>query len=100
MKQTNKSSNFTSWHGDTVRATINQLYSVLGNPEYLGTTDDKSQYDWVMETNNGDVFTVYDWKEYRFLNRDERIEWHIGGHNSNVTLQAQKELYSALSQLQ
>ena len=45
-----------------------------------------------METNDGDVFTVYDWKEYRSLNENELIKWHIGGENRHVTERAAHEI--------
>ena len=45
-----------------------------------------------METNNGDVFTVYDWKEYRILKEDEIIQWHIGGMSKQITEQAKHEI--------
>ena len=47
-----------------------------------------------METNNGDVFNVYDYKEYRSLPENEVIEWHIGGYNKDVTEQAKREIES------
>ena len=48
------------------------------------------------ETDNGDVFTVYDWKEYTVLDEHEIIEFHIGGMNKAVTEQAKNEIYEAL----
>ena len=53
---------------------------------------DKTNFDWEMETNNGDVFTVYDWKEYRILKEDEIIQWHIGGMSKQITEQAKHEI--------
>ena len=49
-----------------------------------------------METSEGDVFTVYDWKEYRSLNENELIEWHIGGANKYATEQAGREIREAI----
>jgi len=79
MRNTKQSANGTSFHGDTVRATANQLIAICGEPEYRGDTSDKSQYDWVMETEDGQVFTIYDWKEYE--TPMGRYQWHIGGKN-------------------
>lgn len=100
MKQTSKSPIGTSFHDCVVKATVNELKTVLGEPEYLANTGDgKVNYEWDMETETGDVFTVYDWKEYREIDDDEMIEWHIGGHSIGVTIQAQAELCTALLNL-
>ena len=45
-----------------------------------------------MELENGNVFTIYDWKNYFILDMDRSIEWHIGGHNSLTTGKALAEL--------
>ena len=55
--------------------------------------------EWIMETDSGDVFTIYDWKEYRILEETEIIEWHIGGHGGNVTEQALNEIATELNDL-
>jgi hypothetical protein len=52
-----------------------------------------------METEEGEVFTVYDWKEGRVLDEDELIEWHIGGHSSFATDLAVNEIAGALNEL-
>jgi hypothetical protein len=52
-----------------------------------------------METESGDVFTVYDWKEYRPLEEDEVIEWHVGGHSAGVTDQAVGEMMEEIKRL-
>jgi hypothetical protein len=71
---------------------------VLGEPECaINDGEDKVNFEWEMETDDGDVFTVYDWKEYRSLNENEMIEWHIGGHNKNVTELAKEEILNLLS---
>ena len=52
-----------------------------------------------METEGGELFTVYDWKEYRTLDEDEIIEWHIGGYNEASTIDALNEMGSALAEI-
>ena len=52
-----------------------------------------------MENEKGEVFTVYDWKEYRVLDENELIEWHIGGHSSLSTGLAVDEIAGALNEL-
>jgi len=98
MKKTNQSANMTSFHDHVVTATVNQLLSICGEPEYVNDDiSDKVQYDWVMETEDGKVFTIYDWKEYRHFSKDEKIEWHIGAHDSYTALTAYLELKKELA---
>lgn len=98
IKQTNKSTSLTSFHGSTIKATVNELNEVLGEPMYVGEEQDKVQNEWEMELvdDDGSVFTVYDWKEYRQYSKNELIEWHIGGMNKRVTEQARIELEQLL----
>jgi hypothetical protein len=49
-----------------------------------------------METDEGEVFTIYDWKEYRPLQRDEYVTWHIGAKSKSVSNDAERELLKAL----
>jgi len=93
MKKTFKEVNGTSFHSTVIEATVNELKQILGEPDYDGNDgEDKVNFEWEMETNNGDVFTVYDYKEYRSLPENEVIEWHIGGYNKDVTEQAKREI--------
>jgi len=95
MKKTFKEANGTSFHSTVIEATVNELKQILGEPDYDGNDgEDKVNFEWVMETNNGDVFNVYDYKEYRSLPENEVIEWHIGGYNKDVTEQAKREIES------
>lgn len=96
MRPTNKTVNGTSFHGDTITTTLGVLKRVLGNPHYTGGVEDKVQNEWEMETNSGEVFTVYDWKTYRPYTDNDLIEWHIGGHDEKTTQQAQQELEEIL----
>lgn len=84
---------YTSYHNDTVTCSVNDLKTILGEPEYENNTGkDKINFQWICETDKGDVFTIYDFKEHRKLNGDEYIEWHIGGYDKDVTYQAKIEL--------
>ena len=97
MKQTDKSANGTSFHNHTFTATVDDLRNVLGQPQFESNDgEDKNNFDWVMETQDGTVFTVYDWKEYRRLEEDEVIEWHIGGRSGADTEKALLEIREAL----
>lgn len=100
MQQTNQSANGTSFHGTVIKTTVEKLRQVCGEPSYENNTGrDKANFDWVLETEDGDVFTIYDWKEYRSIDETELIEFHIGGHGMLVTLQAKEELEEALNKL-
>ena len=97
MKQTDKSANGTSFHNHTFTATVDDLRNVLGQPKFESNDgEDKNNFDWIMETEDGEVFTVYDWKEYRQLDENEDIEWHIGGRSGADTEKALLEIREAL----
>ena len=90
----------TSFHGSVIKCKVSDLRFILGIPRYeVNDGTDKVNFDWIMETESGDVFTVYDWKEYRPLGENEVIEWHIGGHSGVVTEVALGEITNDLSKL-
>lgn len=98
MKRTSKTANGTSFFRHTFSASVNQLKDIMDEPIWeQNDGSDKVNFEWNMETEDGDIFTVYDWKEYRELDLDETIEWHIGGHNEAVTLKAKMEIESELA---
>ena len=97
MKKTNKSEEGTSFHNVILHTTIGELVRVLGEPTYQQNTgDDKVNFDWVCETLDGDVVTIYDWKEYRSLTENEEIAFHLGGHKQIHTLDGKDELLRLL----
>lgn len=98
MKPTTKDVDGTSFHNTVINCSVSTLRKVLDKP-HSGCNDgeDKVNFEWIMETDSGDVFTVYDWKEYRSLNENEIIEWHIGGYNQSVTEQAKCEIREAIA---
>ena len=98
MRLTSKNHNGTSFHGTVIFTSVKELKRILGKPTW-GTNDgrDKVNYEWVLETDDGSVFTIYDWKEYRKLKQDETIEWHVGGKNGRDTDQGKKEILEALA---
>ena len=100
MKPTKKSTVNTSFHSDTVFATINELTQILGEPSFSDNTgEDKVNFEWEMETSTGKVFTVYDWKEYLRLDPDDQISWHIGALSLSISREAAKEVTRALSKI-
>jgi hypothetical protein len=100
MKKTDKSIDGTSFHFTVIRTTVHTLKQLLGEPTWGDNTGkDKVNYEWEMETSDGDVFTVYDWKEYKSLDEHEIIDFHIGGHNKDITEQAKNEIHDAYEKL-
>jgi hypothetical protein len=96
-KLTEKSTNGTSFYLTTIRTTVNKLIDTIGHPQCFDNTgDDKVNFEWDCETEEGDVFTIYDWKEYRPLGYDELIDFHIGGDNKIVTEKAKRELLEVI----
>lgn len=96
-KHTKKSTSGTSFHGTTIRTTVGKLKQLFPRSYYeQNNGEDKCNYDFSLETEDGDVFTIYDWKEYRPIGNDETIEFHIGGFSSTVTVQSKNELIKML----
>jgi hypothetical protein len=96
-KKTYKSTDGTSFFGTTIRATVNQLISAFGEPsDDSNTGEDKVNFEWEMETEDGEVFTIYDWKEYRMIDVDEYVIWHIGAMNKSVCNTAEDEILKKL----
>lgn len=93
-KATNNSTSGTSFHGTTVLLTRDQLTTVLGpgNSNVPDGMYTKVQYEWDMQLTDGKVFTVYDWKEYRKIDSDEEIYWHIGGFDKETTERAKVKI--------
>lgn len=96
-KKTNQSTNGTSFQDVTFEASVNQLTNIFGEPDYgYNTGEDKVNFEWVLETDEGNVFVIYDWKEYRELNLDETIEWHIESNSRSISSDAQYEVIREL----
>ena len=91
--------NGSSFHNDIIFATPNELRHILGEPTFE-TNDgaDKINMEWCMEMLDGNMFTVYDYKEYHVLHPNEQVEWHIGGHDRFSTQLAKTLLREALQQ--
>ena len=96
-KKTYQSTDGTSFHGVTIRASVDQLTKAFGDPTIVDNTgDDKVNFEWEMETEDGEVFTIYDWKEGRPLRLSERVNWHIGAMNKSVCNTAEDEILKKL----
>ena len=54
------------------------LKKIFGPP--IISRDVKVECEWVVEFENGDIATIYSWKEPY----DECYKWHVGGHKKRV----------------
>lgn len=94
---TEQSTDFASFHGVTFRASVDQLIATYGDPSMEDNSgEDKVNFEWEMETIDGDVFSIYDWKYYRPLKNDEIITWHIGSKTVSISYDAEKEVLKDL----
>jgi hypothetical protein len=92
-KLTNKSADGTSFYDTVIITTVKKLKNALGEARWGDNSGkDKTNFTWVCENKDGDVFTIYDWKEYRKIRLNETIEFHIGGNNKSITEKAKREL--------
>ena len=100
-KATTQTANGTSHFFITLQATPKQLISLFPNSyEAENTGEDKVNFDFTLETDSGDVFTLYDWKEYRRLGANELVEWHIGANSETISRKAKAEVVTMLAHSQ
>ena len=100
MKLTTKSPAGSSFHNIIIKTTVNELIRVLGEPTHThpqNTGYDKVNFEWICERENGDIVTIYDWKEYRMIDINEEIIFHFGGHNQLSTFNAKEDLIALLN---
>jgi hypothetical protein len=96
-KFTKKSAGGTSYFQTNLHATPQQLIDLFPYSYYeQNNGSDKTNFDFTLETESGDVFTIYDWKKYRPLKMDEVVKWHIGAFNGNVSEQGKQEVMALL----
>jgi hypothetical protein len=96
-RYTRKSANGTSYFGTTIKTTPQLLKKIFGF-SYHESNDgrDKTNIEFTLETSDGKVFTIYDWKLYRPYDDNELIDFHIGGHSQSVTEQAKDEIFNEI----
>ena len=71
-----------TFHGHYFEATKTDLEKACGPVMYNDDdSDEVTQNEWEMTTEDGTTFTVYDYKEFRLYEDSEKIEWHIGTEN-------------------
>lgn len=97
LKHTRKNVGGTSFHGSTIRTTVGKLKELFPNSYYeQNDGSDRFNYDFTLQDDEGNVVTIYDWKEYRPIGDDEMIEFHIGGKSEAVTEKARIYLESVV----
>tara|TARA_R100000963_G_C4644763_1_gene108704 strand:- start:2373 stop:3161 length:789 start_codon:yes stop_codon:yes gene_type:complete len=104
MKATNQTITGTCFHNVQITTTPEKLTQVaekLG-AEYFEANDgqDKCNFDFMFETSDGNVFTVYDWKFYRRLRDTEQITFNIGSKDEMISHTAKQELFIEISKLE
>ena len=84
---------YRSFHDITIKATVNELIEAIGEPwDRSNNGQEKVNFEWKLQTKDGDEFAIYDWKEYRSISTDERIEWHIGAISLESAVSAAKQV--------
>jgi hypothetical protein len=97
---TEKSPNETSYHGTAIRTTVGRLKALFPySYEEENDGRDKCNYYFTLEDGDGDIVTIYDWKEYRPIGDDELIDFHIGGKSGFITEKAKDSLTKLLNGL-
>ena len=82
-RKTKKGASGTSFHDTVLKCSVNDLIAIFGEPTREDNTgDDKVNFEWICETEEGDVFTIYDWKEYETPMGS--YDWHIGGKSKQA----------------
>lgn len=69
----------TSYHNVNITSTIEKITQAIGEPIYkaLDEVNEKVQVEWEIKLNNQTHY-IYSWKEYRMLQEDSIIVFHIG----------------------
>lgn len=83
----------TSFFGDSILATQNQLEETLGI-EHRKTPDGKCHCEWKLYINDLPC-CVYDWKED--YEPDQEIYWHVGARNQNESKKITKIINDMLN---
>lgn len=92
-----KSTNGVSYLGVRIKASYNELVTILGTPH--STNDDKEFNTWFYENKRGDACRIYD-PNFRICPSqypDEKVFWHIGGFDWMDCMYMQEDIEEALS---
>lgn len=89
IKHTNKSASGTAFFEDTITTSIGKLIELFPNSYRKNMS--KTNYYFILENSDGNVFTIYDWKQ-PLPSLDEKIVLNIGGVTPEITEKAKQEL--------
>ena len=93
----------SSFHDITINTSPSKLMALAIKYgiefQECNTGQDKTNFDFQFETEEGLYFTVYDWKEYRFVKIEEVIEFHIGTTGQQESWEAYDVLMDELNDL-
>jgi len=79
-EQVGNKTHMSSFKG-RIGITYEELIDLLGEPTFIGSGDNKVQFEWVVMY-KGEVFTIYDWKTYdREYTINELDTFRVGGHS-------------------
>lgn len=87
----------SSFHGDTITTTASKLIKICYDYGDQNGSGDKVNFDFEFKLPNGDSFYVYDWKEYRTLDKDEYVKFHIGADTTSESALAYEYIYELLN---
>jgi len=82
-----------TWLQGTAIVDYFTVRNALGEPLRIDG-DGKVQAEWVIQFEDGEVATVYDWKEYT-TPAELVTEWHIGGRDPEVVTRVKSILQGA-----
>ena len=77
--------------------TYSNLIKIFGEPHYGRSGDGKVQCEWHFEFEDGEVFTIYDYKERKAP--ENVTEWHIGGTKPNIVPRVQYYFCTILNKM-
>lgn len=75
----------------TINASYDRLVSLFGEPEWSQDDDNPVQAHWAIDFSDGEVLTIYDWKESQPV--EGVTQWNVGGHN----MMAASRIYNILA---
>lgn len=81
-KAKENAANGTSFSGYVISTTKRDLTEKLGiEPERF---DEKVDYFWNLQLENGGIFTIYAWTYGRRLGEGEEYDYHVGCHGAEL----------------
>lgn len=89
IKKASKPASGTSFFDTTITTSVGRLIELF--PNSYSRNMAKTNYYFILENSDGDVFTVYDWKR-PLPTLNEEIVFNIGGHSSEITEKSKLEL--------